>query len=102
MDEDLIQRLRAYPVNLSIEAADRIEALEAEVERQKTVIGNLNATIDHLGMKGRDSKTRDTALLRQALEALELSAWHDMPTADEHQADVAIAALRERLGERSP
>lgn len=67
--------------------AAEIEALRAEVERLADAL---------LMMEEREQ--RDEALLRQALEALEFEAggWEYPPP----KTTAAIAALRERLGEK--
>ncbi len=80
--DDLVSRLRAYPVNLSIEAADRIESLERAFK---------DATADY-----RRNREADTALLRQALDYILSDGDFLNPDSVEATRQL-IAALRERL-----
>lgn len=100
MSDDLIQRLREmsrgghWPL-LGYEAADRIEA---DAQR----IADLHSAYAHSQeqfLAATQKIEADEALMRQALEALDLTAWHDLPSAWEQKLDAAIAALRARLGE---
>ncbi len=75
MNEDWLVRLResaelwANEVRMRKEAADAIEALQAECDRQKGVIASVNGRCDHLGMRlGEVIRERDA--LRNALESV--------------------------------
>lgn len=110
---DLVSRLRDYPVGLAIEAANEIEALrtanEAFGKRQEwwtETMFTLEAERDRLRGHFEDAtadyrrdREADTALMRQALEALEYYQHRNIEW--EYSDAYVVAALRERLGEKT-
>ena len=86
-------------INVNNRAAAKLRRLHAEVEELR---GALDEAMWHVKYKELKAVNEsDTALLRQALEALERGRPQIIGVLVKQDQDAAITALRERLGEKT-